>query len=155
MRDHLGMLSNDELKSLSFGDEGVKKELALRQRNPVVELTASEIRAQAVNTSGLAPVEYKILIQPESVEETDEVLKSARMAGIALPDKATDRERMAQVRGVLVAVGGNAFEGWQEPIPKVGDVVYYAKYAGLMVKGKDDSELRLANDKDISAIVSQ
>lgn len=108
-----------------------------------------------INTSGLSPVEYKILIQPESVEETDEVLKSARAAGIALPDKATDRERMAQVRGVLVAVGGNAFEGWQAPLPKVGDRIYYAKYSGIMVRGKDGTELRLANDKDISAIIQE
>lgn len=99
-----------------------------------------------MNTSGLVPVEYKILIEPEEVERKTE-------SGIILTDKVTDREKMAQVRGKLIAVGGNAFEDWQEPIPAVGDVVSYAKYAGLIVKGVDEKEYRLANDKDITAIV--
>ena len=98
------------------------------------------------NTSGLSPVEYKILIESEEVERKTE-------SGIILTDKVTDREKMAQVRGKLIAVGGNAFEDWLPPIPKVGDVVSYAKYAGLIVKGSDEKEYRLANDKDITAIV--
>lgn len=101
-----------------------------------------------LNNSGLAPVEYKILILPEDVERKTE-------SGIILTDKITDREKMAQVRGKLVAIGGNAFEGWNEPIPKVGDTISYAKYAGLMVKGKDETEYRLANDKDITAIIKE
>jgi len=100
------------------------------------------------NKSGLSPVEYKILIKPEEVERKTE-------SGIILTDKVTDREKMAQVRGTLIAIGGNAFEDWQEPIPKVGDSVSYAKYAGLIVEGVDGTEYRLANDKDITAIVKQ
>lgn len=100
------------------------------------------------NKSGIAPVEYKILIQPEEVERKTE-------SGIILTDKVTERDKLAQVRGKLVAVGGNAFEGWEEPIPKVGDTISYAKYAGLIVKGKDEVEYRLANDKDITAIVKE
>lgn len=99
-----------------------------------------------MNTSGLHPVEYKILIEPEQIEKKTE-------SGIILTDKVTDREKMAQVRGKLIAIGGNAFEDWQEPIPKVGDTVSYAKYAGLIVEGIDEKEYRLANDKDITAIV--
>lgn len=99
-----------------------------------------------MNTSGLHPVEYKILIEPEQIEKKTE-------SGIILTDKVTDREKMAQVRGKLIAIGGNAFEDWQDPIPKVGDTVSYAKYAGLIVEGIDEKEYRLANDKDITAIV--
>lgn len=106
-----------------------------------------------VNTAGLQPVEYKILIKPESVEQTDPMLARARAMGLELTQDTTERERMAQVKGVLVAVGGNAFQDWQEPRPKVGDVVYYAKYAGMNVPGADGAEYRLANDKDVSAIV--
>lgn len=98
------------------------------------------------NNSGLHPVEYKILIEPEEVERKTE-------SGIILTDKVTDREKMAQVRGKLIAVGGNAFEDWLPPIPKVGDTVSYAKYAGLIVESKDGREMRLCNDKDITAIV--
>lgn len=99
-----------------------------------------------MNTAGLHPVEYKILIEPEEVERKTE-------SGIILTDKVTDREKMAQVRGKLIAVGGNAFEDWLPPIPKVADTVSYAKYAGLIVKGSDGKEYRLVNDKDITAIV--
>lgn len=108
-----------------------------------------------MNDSGLQPVEYKVLIKPEAIEETDPMLSRAKSAipGFQLASQVSEREQMAQVKGTLVAVGGNAFEGWHDPMPKVGDTVYYAKYAGLNVPGKDGVEYRLANDKDVSAIV--
>jgi co-chaperonin GroES (HSP10) len=109
--------------------------------------------SEVLNDSGLAPVEYKILIKPEKIEETDPTLARARALGLELTHDTTERERMAQVKGVLIAVGGNAFQDWNEPIPKVGDVVFYAKYAGMNVRAKDGAELRLCNDKDVSAIV--
>lgn len=99
-----------------------------------------------INNSGLQPVEFKILIEPEEIEQKS-------VGGIILADKTTDREKQAQVRGKLIAIGGNAFQDWDEPIPKVGDTISYAKYAGLIVKGKDGKELRIANDKDITAII--
>ena len=107
----------------------------------------------AVNASGIQPVEYKILILPELAEETDEVLRRAKAAGLALVDKTTEREKMAQVKGRLVAAGGNAFEDWSGQVPQLGDTVWFAKYAGYVVKGDDGQEYRLANDKDISAVL--
>lgn len=101
-----------------------------------------------MNNSGLQPCEYKILIEPENVET-----KSA--GGIVLPDKAVERDKMQQVRGKLIAVGGNAFEDWRDPVPRVGDRVWFAKHAGFVVKGRDGRELRLANDKDVAAIVME
>lgn len=100
------------------------------------------------NTSGLQPVEYKILIEPEEIEQ-----KSA--GGIVLAIATTDKEKMAQVRGRLIAIGGNAFEDWREPVPKVGDGIWYAKYSGYVIKGDDGKEYRLANDKDCAAIVTE
>jgi co-chaperonin GroES (HSP10) len=107
-----------------------------------------------MNTSGFLPVEYKIIIRPEKIEETDDVLKAARAAGIALLDDSKDRERMAQIKGTLIAVGGNAFEDWRGVIPKAGDMIYFAKYAGINITGADGAEYRLCNDKDITAIVT-
>jgi co-chaperonin GroES (HSP10) len=107
----------------------------------------------SLNTSGLMPVEYKILIQPEDIEETDERIKSAKAVGIVMVEKTTEREAMAQVKGRLIAVGGNAFDDWKGRIPMPGDVIWYAKYAGYVIKGKDGKEYRLANDKDCAAIV--
>ena len=100
------------------------------------------------NPSGLQPCEFKILIDPEEVDQVS-------AGGIVLATTTTDKEKMAQVRGKLIAVGGNAFEDWEEPIPRVGDHVWYAKYCGYVVKGKDGREYRLANDKDLAAIVAK
>jgi co-chaperonin GroES (HSP10) len=109
----------------------------------------------SVNNSGLEPVEYKILIEPEDIGETDERIKSAKAAGIVMVEKTTEREAMAQVKGKLIAVGGNAFEDWLGRVPQVGDTVYFAKYAGYVVKGKDGKERRLCNDKDVAAVVTE
>lgn len=98
------------------------------------------------NTSGLQPVEYKILIEPQDVEQVSD-------GGIVLAISTTEKEKMAQVRGKLIAVGGNAFEDWAEPKPQVGDSIWYAKYAGYVIKGDDGKEYRLANDKDCAAVV--
>ena len=100
-----------------------------------------------MNESKILPCEYKILIEPEIVEE-----KTA--GGIILAQKTKDMEQMAQVKGVLIAYGGNAFEDWKNK-PKVGDKVYFGKYAGYVVKGNDGKEYRLANDKDICAIIEE
>lgn len=110
-------------------------------------------RNGVTNTSGIQPVEFKVLILPEQAEETDETLRRAKAAGLVLVDKTTEREKMAQVKGRLVAVGGNAFEDWSGRVPQVDDVVWFAKYAGYVLKGDDGREYRLANDKDISAIL--
>lgn len=100
-----------------------------------------------MNTSGLQPVEFKVLIKPEDVEETT-------ASGIVLARDVTERERMSQVKGTLVAVGGNAFQDWNGVVPALGQGVYYAKYAGINIKGEDGKEYRLANDKDISAVLT-
>lgn len=110
---------------------------------PVMRLLADKI---GLNTSGMQPVEYKILIAPEVVEEVSS-------GGIVLATKTTEREKMAQVKGKLVAIGGNAFEDWADPKPQLGDTIWFAKYAGYVVNGADGAEYRLANDKDISAVL--
>jgi len=105
------------------------------------------------NPSGIQPVEFKCLIKPYAIEETDAALKSARDAGILLPPVESDREQMAQCIALLVAVGGNAFEDWQDPKPKPGDRINVAKYAGVEALGADGRGYRIVSDKDISAVL--
>jgi len=105
------------------------------------------------NPSGIQPVEFKCLIKPYAIEETDEALKSAREAGILLPPVENDREQMAQCIALLVAVGGNAFEDWQDPKPKPGDRINIAKYAGVEALGADGRGYRIVSDKDIAAVL--
>lgn len=102
----------------------------------------------------ITPVEYRVLIKPFAVEETDPILKAAKAAGIELPQDNRDREQMAQQKGVLIAKGGNAFSDWVGEKPLVGDTVMFAKYAGYNITSNDEV-YRVINDKDISAIIGK
>lgn len=137
-------------------EEGLKKRLrgVKEQKYELLE----EKRVRDLNNWGLQPVEYKILIEPDEVEEF-----AGRGNIIVKPDHARDKEQVQKIKGTLIAVGGNAFSDWSEPIPKVGDVVYFAKYAGIRLQRDDgqDEEGRykykhacLCNDKDIAAIIT-
>jgi chaperonin GroES len=103
-----------------------------------------------MNESGIQPVEFKVLVLPEPVEEMSK-------GGIILPKAAQEKEQMQQERATVVAVGPVAFTepDWGAIKPKAGDLVYMSRYAGKIAKGNDGKEYRLINDKDIEAIISQ
>lgn len=116
-------------------------------------MSDNEIKSEKELRPGIAPVEFKVLVKPSAVE-VDPALARAKAAGIQLPQDVLERELMAQIVAELLAVGGNAFEDWKPPIPKVGDTVLIAKYSGISVKGADGEEYRMLNDKDISGIIT-
>lgn len=100
-----------------------------------------------MNSSGIKPVEYKVLVKPIEVDRKTK-------GGIYLPDESYDREKFAQQEGVLVAKSEDAFTNpqWLNE-PKVGDKILYDRYAGCTVKGMDGEDYRLINDKEIGAII--
>jgi len=100
------------------------------------------------NESEIDPIEYKVLVLLDKVEETTE-------GGIYFPEQTREREEWASQRGTLIALGGNAFDDVKEPIPKPGDRVYVARYAGSNVDGKDGKTYQLMNDKELSAIIRE
>lgn len=100
-----------------------------------------------INTSGLKPVEYKVLVKPDDTPRRTS-------AGLFLPDTVHARDILAQVKGVVVAVGGNAFEDWKGTVPEVGERVYFAKYAGMQYSNDDDEFFQLISDKDIVAVIA-
>ena len=103
------------------------------------------------NESGIYPIEYKCLVEPIEV--------SAQIGNIFIPDEHKDREQFAQMEGTLVAVSPLAFTyadkaDWgSHEMPKPGDKVLFAKFAGVKVKGKDSKDYRIVNDKDIAAVI--
>lgn len=110
--------------------------------------------AEPDNRAGVLPLEYKCVILPESAE-VDPAIRRAREAGLEIPRDILDRELLAQIRAVVVAIGGNAFEDWKDPVlPSPGDKVMVAKYAGVTFRGADGEEYRLVNDKDIAGLVT-
>jgi co-chaperonin GroES (HSP10) len=101
----------------------------------------------------LQPIEYKVLVKPDLVEETDDTIKRFRALGMELPEAEKQRDKMKQITGTLLAIGGKAFEDFGDPCPTVGDKVYFAKYAGLVLQSDDKVEYRLMSDKDITAVL--
>lgn len=102
------------------------------------------------NASGLIPMEFNVVVQPDPLEEVS-------AGGIILrTSTAADREKLAVDEGTLVAVSPHAFtyadwpEGARKPV--VGDRVIFARHSGMLRKHQD-TEFRIIKDKDIVAIV--
>ncbi len=101
-----------------------------------------------MNESGITPMEFKVLIKPETVQEKSH-------GGIIIPDSAKEKAKFATMRGNLIAAGAIAFTdpNWLET-PKIGEMVLFDRYAGGLVSGADGVEYRLINDKEIQAVVN-
>lgn len=94
------------------------------------------------------PVEYKVLVLPDPVEEY--------RGKIIIPENVRDRQQIAQDRATIIAVGGNAFEEWNPPVPAPGDRVLLNKHAGYVMTDKEENqEYRVVNDKDITLILRE
>ena len=93
----------------------------------------------------IKPVQYRCLIEQDEVEEKTS-------GGIIMPDSVKEQRMWAETKATLIDHGGNAFESWKGYIPKKGDRIYTAKYAGVSIEGKDGKTYRLVNDEDITAV---
>ena len=113
----------------------------------------SDIQQCIMNGKTLQPIEYKVIVKPDLIEETDDTIKRFKALGMELPQAEKEREKQRQITGTLIAVGGRAFEEFGLPMPKVGDKVYFAKYAGLVIQDDDKTDYRLCNDKDIAGVL--
>jgi chaperonin GroES len=93
---------------------------------------------------------HTVLVKPEKIEDTDEVIRRAKAAGIQV--QLDKREEKAVEFGTVVQVGPTAFKdyGRSPDILKGGDYVTYAKYAGKEIKYGGDTYLIL-NDQDVIA----
>lgn len=96
--------------------------------------------------AGIVPMEYKVLLKPDTVEETTE-------GGIVLARSVVHNEQNAQVDATVIALGPMAFEDWPASArrPQAGDRVMFAKYAGIYTTGADGEQYRIVNDKDLLA----
>lgn len=102
--------------------------------------------AAGPNAAGIIPFDTRILILPDKVEE-----KTA--GGIILPDQTRDKDKYAQTKATLVAVGGNAFADWGDVVkPELGDRVIVGRYVGNTHKGADGQDYTVCNDEDILAL---
>lgn len=100
------------------------------------------------NPSGIIPVDMRVLVKPDPVEEVT-------AGGIIKPQTTADREKFAGTKAVLVRAGSNAFKEWGETAdkPKPGDRVHFAQYSGSRIKGEDGDEYCIMNDADLTSIL--
>jgi len=98
------------------------------------------------NTSGIWPCGHRLLILPENPEITTQ-------SGIVIATGQQEKmEALAQTFGRVIAMGPTAYDDQTQEWCKVGDRVSFAKYSGLLNKGKDGKEYRVINDLDIVSI---
>lgn len=102
------------------------------------------------NLSGIEPVGTKLLVLTDSVGDTTQ-------GGITLTPDHVERMTLAITTGVVAAVGGACFTDWPNSdrkwpgnTPAVGTRVHIAKYAGIIVEGKDGKRYRLIQDVDVA-----
>lgn len=100
------------------------------------------------NRSGLVPVDLRILVKPDPVEEVTS-------GGIIRPDVVKDKQKYAATKATLIAVGDNAFKEWGAGArrPNPGDRVIFAQYTGAREKGADGEDYCVMNDADLLAVV--
>jgi len=100
------------------------------------------------NKSGICPVDLRVLVKPDPVEE-----KTA--GGIILADATKEKAKYAGTKATLVAAGDNAFMEWGPTArkPRPGDRVHFAQYTGARIQGEDGEDYVVMNDKDLTAIV--
>ena len=100
----------------------------------------------------VSPVEYKVLIKPERVEDKSE-------GGLYIPETARERQQFASDRGEIIDHGEGFFEKLPGPVPQIGDKVIFNRYAGSLITIVNDKgareDHRLCNDKDICAIIEE
>jgi len=97
---------------------------------------------------------HTVLVKPEKIEETDDVIRSARAAGLQVT--ISDREKKAVEFGTVVSIGPTAFKdyGRGPDILNIGDKVTFARYAGKTIKHGGEEYLIL-NDQDLLAIIKE
>jgi chaperonin GroES len=126
----------------------------------VGDVLLHEAMEESKHPSGMRhPVEYKVLIKPDEVEEKSK-------GGIIIPQTVQAMEKNAMCKGRIEMISDTAFTYFDAgcmtyyavfakypTTPQVGDHVLFGKYAGAVWKGDDEVSYRIVNDKDIIAVI--
>lgn len=95
----------------------------------------------------ITPLLHRLLVKPDEVET-----KTKSGIVLAIDEK---RESAAAEKGTVITIGSTCFKDYGESpnILKVGDRVYFAKYAGKKVTDNDSTEYICLNDEDVIGVL--
>lgn len=102
---------------------------------------------------GISPTEYNVVIAPAGAAKT-----IGRAGLILAPDETKENAALAMQVGRVIDCSPIAFnyDTWPQGSrkPQVGDVVWFARYAGATFEGIDGETYRIVKDKDIGAVIT-
>lgn len=107
------------------------------------------------NPSGITPFDQRVLVRHDTVE--------GKVGSIIMPPSVADKEKYAQTRATVIAVGDMAWAeakydatrfGLDAAFPRAGDRVLVGKYTGDTHKGADGADYVVINDRDVIAFLS-
>jgi len=97
------------------------------------------------------PLEYNVIIAVAQVEEKTK-------GGIILSAETVDSQSSQAQVGRLIAMAKNAFDyvpSGDDSMPKVGDLVWFARFGGKEFTGKDGKTYRIMKDKELISILEE
>lgn len=108
---------------------------------------------QITNQSGIIPFRFNVLVKLQEIEEKTK-------GGIIIPIDTLEKENAASQVATIIDIAKGAFSDDLsadefQPKPKVGSKVLIEKYQGVRVKGLDNEEYCILQDKQILAILTQ
>ncbi len=103
--------------------------------------------------AGFNPVEYNVVIAPAVLNKT-----VGKLGLIHMAESSKDLLDMAVQVGRIVEISPLAFNyaNWGEShSPQLGQLVWFAKFAGGIFEGVDGKEYRIVKDKDIGGVLPE
>lgn len=125
----------------------------LRDSVAMLNEGAMRIADKPLNTSGITPLDHRLLILPDPVEEKTK-------GGIFLPNQETDKQKFAQTKATVIALGDMCWAearydaerfGVNASFPEPGNRVLVGRYTGDTHKGADGKDYTVINDVDVIA----
>ncbi len=101
------------------------------------------------HSHGINPAGHRVLVLPDVIETTT---KSGIITTTATQEF---REQLAQVDGIVVAMGNTCYDRQPTPWCKVGDRIIFGKYSGIIREGNDGKSYRIINDEDVVGTVEE
>lgn len=102
---------------------------------------------------GIRPIEYNVIVAPAPSTEVE-----GKIGSIFIPDEAKETLDLAMQVGRVIAQSPLAYDYAKWPAdtkPQVGQIVWFARYAGKEFEGADGKTYRILKDKDIGAVIEE